>query len=89
MTPVLSPYCSYQLSQKELIEGRILSPVQLARMQNLLATYADDILALRFDPQKPQEYIQADAELKGKLVLLQFLVADSADAQQEYANLSQ
>jgi len=62
------------LSQEELQSAITFSPSNLAFIQNLIAQTAEEILGLKYDPSSPLYFVQRDAELKGQLGILNYLV---------------
>lgn len=60
-------FTSFILTEREQHEGRILSPVQVAVIQNERAVIATQILNLVFTPSDPDKFVQQDAYLKGQL----------------------
>jgi len=69
-----SSFLSYILSPEEIKAGSIFNLQQKAVIQNLIAASAEEKLALTFDPNNPQQFIQTEAELHGKIGILKYLL---------------
>jgi hypothetical protein len=69
----------YSLDPAEEVTAATLTTLQKAALQNLIASVAETILNLTYDPQNPQKFIQNDAFNKGQKAAYQFLL-DSSDA---------
>lgn len=70
-------FSSYNLTEEDIIEGSILTNLQLQVIQNLLATKAEEKLALEYNIDKPNEFIQQEAYHKGAIDLLRYLIDQS------------
>jgi hypothetical protein len=75
-------FYSYDLSDQEVLQGSIFTSAQKAVLQNHLATEAEKKLQLTFNPNNPQEFLQEEAYLRGKIEVLQYLI-EASDASQE------
>jgi hypothetical protein len=64
----------YELTETEELTGRVMHENQLYVMQNELASASEALLALRFDPNHQLEFVQQDAELRGKIVFINYLI---------------
>lgn len=69
-----SPFVSYNLNAEQIAEGSKLTELQLACIQNMLADYAMQKLALAYDAENPTRFIQAEADLAGRIIVLQNLI---------------
>ena len=58
---ITGTFAQWKLSDHEILQGGILSPQQKYLLQNDLATTAEQILNLVYDPGKPLEFVQQDA----------------------------
>jgi hypothetical protein len=80
---VPNSFTSYSLTKQETLLGSVLNPYQVQVIQNESAQVAENILALKFDPQNPQAFVQDDSYLKGQLSVFQLLLSKSEEAQLE------
>ncbi len=80
-------FTKYELSPEETISGSILTTLNRACIQNLIADYAADKVSLKFDSTAPQIFVQQEAELQGKILILQHLL-DLSDAAEKEASSS-
>lgn len=79
MTDIIpNSFTTYNLDDAATLQGSILQELQLQVMHNHLADYAEQRLALAYDPEHPLIFLQDDASLKGKLELLRYLMDTSA-----------
>ncbi len=76
-----NPFQAWVLSENEILQGSIFSNLQKQCLQNERAKLAAERINLKFDPSHPQEFIQQDAELQGKILLLGSLIDFSAHAE--------
>ena len=74
-----NPFSEYLLDDTEMLQGVLLNPYQRMRLQNILADFAKQKLALKYDPTDPT-YGLLCAELDGKILLLQQLLDDATSA---------
>jgi hypothetical protein len=72
-------FSSYNLTEKEVLQGSILSTLQKQVLQNQLAAIAEEKLRLDYDPAKILEFVQQDAYKRGQIDLLSFIL-DASDA---------
>ena len=77
---------THKLSAADLVNGSILSPLQAMVIQNQIALYAQDRLNLTLDPTNVSAFIQREAELKGQISALQFLLNVSNDVESSVQN---
>lgn len=75
-----SPYINWRFSDEESLTSKIFSFNQLAYLQSLKAATAEQILALRYDPNNPLEFVQQDASLRAQLDTYSNLIQDSITA---------
>lgn len=73
-------FASWHLTKSEYTSGVILSPQQQAVIQNDIAQAAEQKLGLKLNTTNVMEYAQAEAELQGRILILQLLLARSEDA---------
>ena len=67
-------FTSYVLTPDELKSGQSLSLVQIRVMQNLMSEAAQERVNLIYDPLNPLLFVQRDAELKGQIGILTYLI---------------
>lgn len=72
-----SKFQAYDLSDREVLEGSIFTELQLAVLHNHMVTETELRLSLAFDPKEPERFMQAEAEYKGKVELIQHLIESS------------
>ena len=72
-----SSFTTYELTDTEIREGSKLSHLQYKVIQNRIAEIAEDKLRLLFDPEHPLLFAQQEAELRGQLDILQYLLIES------------
>mgnify|MGYP007071573929 CR=1 FL=1 len=80
-----NPFQAWKLSEQEILQGSIFSNLQKQCLQNERAKLAAERINLKFDPANPQEFIQQDAELQGKIGLLGYLI-DLSDSAEKLVN---
>lgn len=79
---VPSPFCGIQFqSDEELLRAQVLLTNQKDWIQYNLSIFAMERLALAFDPANPSVFLQQEAELKGKIGILQYLLDCSTAAE--------
>jgi hypothetical protein len=82
----LNPTSSFQswvLTEVEHIQGSILSLLHKQCIQNQICQLAEERIALSIDPSNPLPFIQKDAELKGSILALQYLITLSNSAEEQ------
>jgi len=67
-------FTQYHLSSEELSTASEFSTLQLQLFQNLLAEAALQKLSLLYTPGEPLLYAQQEAELQGKIGILEYLL---------------
>lgn len=70
-------FTSYDLTPEELLQGSILNTIQLQVLHNHLADYAEQKIALNYDPEHPLIFAQDEASLAGKIDILNYLIEAS------------
>ena len=83
---VVNSFSSYQLTDKQALEGAVLTSLQKQCIQNLLAINAEEKLTLEYDLSDPNTFIQQEAYKKGAIEILQFLLDSSEAANLELNN---
>lgn len=89
MIPQTNLFTSYQLTQEEEIQGQSLNYLQIASIRNQIAALAEQKVALKYDPDKPLEFVQREAELQGSISALTYLVSLSDVANKHLADFNQ
>lgn len=79
---VANAFSMYQLTDKERLQGIVLSIMQKQVIQNRLAEIAEEKLLLEFDPDKSSSFIQQEAYKRGQIDILTYLLADSEAAEE-------
>ena len=77
-TQKTNSFTSYDLTDKEVLQGSIFTELQLQVLQNHLASYAEEKIALDYDPTKHEQFLQDEASLKAKIELLTYLIETSS-----------
>jgi len=90
MTTQLAPnsFTSYVMSDQDVIEGSIFTVLQTQVLHNLRSTYAESKIALDYDPEHKEKFLQDEASLKAKIDLLTYLLDNSEAVQFELANFN-
>lgn len=70
-----SQFVEWEFSEEELKTLPGFSFEQKQFLQNELATAVSEKVALTFDPEHPQQFLQQEAELQGKIGLLKYLLS--------------
>lgn len=78
-----NPFISYDLTLEERAAGYSLAPEQELVLQNDIAEAAMQKLSLKYDPTNPQEFLQREAELQGRIMILQYIIMRSKSAAYE------
>ena len=71
-------FSSYELTEKEALQGSVFTVLQIQYMQNQLSGIAEEKINLEFDPANPTAFVQMEASLKGQMDILTFLISSSA-----------
>ena len=78
-----SPFCGVEFSSPaELFQSQVILTNQRDWIQYNISLLAMERLSLPYDPQNPVQFAQQEAELKGKIGILQYLL-DSSDSAQD------
>lgn len=77
-TLIPNMFSSYELTEKEALQGSIFTVLQIQVLQNQLSNIAEEKLSLEFDPLNPTRFAQEEASLKGQMDILNFLISSSA-----------
>lgn len=82
LTPSANDFTSYNLTEEEIAAGSILSPLQMAVLQNDLSEAAHQKVQLKVDGTNVTGFIQTEAELAGRLLILRYILDRSEQAKQ-------
>lgn len=74
---------AYELTAEEELQSQLLTQLQSARLQNLLAKASRDKIDIQFDPDKPLHFAQQEAFASGQIQLLRYLLDCNTVAQQQ------
>jgi hypothetical protein len=77
LTLIPNTFATYALSDEEVAAGSVLSELQIAVLQNDLAEAAQQKVQLKVDSNNVTEFIQKEAELAGRILLLSYIIARS------------
>lgn len=86
---IMSSFQTVDLSDQDTLQGQCLNELQKAVIQNTVVTIAEQILALEFDPNNPQKFVQDDAHLKGQMAALKYILETAEIAEKETRALIQ
>ena len=79
-------FTAYELTARETLESSIYTGLQQQVLHNHLSTYAEKKLALKYDPNDREVYLQQEAELTAQIELIQYLLVASETAQEQLTN---
>lgn len=74
-----SLFAMWELTESEQLSGSILTPEQIALIQNDIAVAAHAQVALQFDPLNPGKFAQQQADLAGQIVALRRVIDRSTE----------
>lgn len=80
-TPRPTPFTAYEFSEEEILQANVLPPLLRQRIQTMLADTSVQVLGLVYDPDKPLDFVQKDAALKGQMQVYQLLLEEDLIAQ--------
>lgn len=78
---VTTSFTKYELTPEETLQYSIVPETYKLILQNLLCECAEHKVALKYDPTNPTEFIQVEAELQGKIGIINLLLNQSKDAE--------
>ena len=78
-----NPFQLWVLTEREALQGSILTSMQKQVIQNQIAFSAIHKINLSFDPLNPQAFIQEEALYKGKMQALEALLISSSEAEKQ------
>jgi len=89
-TIVPNTFTTYKWADDEEEFGSIILTIgNRQRIQNEIATIAQQIINIEYDPEKTLQFVQQDSHLKGQLQALQWLLDASEAAQKALFELQQ
>jgi hypothetical protein len=88
MKQIPNIFTSYELSERNVLEGSILNQFQKALIQNQLSEIAEQIMGLVFDTKDHAAFVQQDAFLKGQMSILRVLLLRSEESEKQLLSLS-
>ncbi len=74
-------FTSYKLTADEAKRGAQLNTLNLAVIQNLLASITEEKLNLPFTPNDIYTYTQQEAHLRGQIDILRYLIQSNEESQ--------
>jgi hypothetical protein len=80
-TPVINSFTSFNFTKEELAEAYKFTPLNRMALQQEISICAEEKIALKFDPNDPVRFAQQEAELTGKIGILQYLLDQDAALQ--------
>lgn len=79
----LNPFSEWNLTEEEIPFAYQFNDLNLKALQNEIAIAAQEKIALKFDPLNPILFAQQEAELAGKIAILQYLIDRSTQSTKE------
>lgn len=80
-TLIPNSFSSYDLTDKEALQGAVLTNLQKQVLQNMQAACAEEKLRLDFDIEKHLSFVQQEAYKRGQLDLLSYIISSSEIAE--------
>lgn len=74
-------FSTYNLTDEEVLQGTVLTSLQLQVLQNLQAICAEEKLRIEFDVNNPASFAQQESYKRGQLDLLSYLINGSEAAE--------
>lgn len=82
LIPTPNIFTAYTLTEEEIAAGSVLSELQMAVLQNDLAEAAQQKVHLKVNSANVTEFIQKEAELAGRILILTYVLERSNAAMQ-------
>lgn len=76
-------FTQYELTPLEIQVASRFNDLQQKLIQNLIAEAALEKVSLTFNPANPLQFAQQEAELHGKMEILEYLLSQSQQYQSE------
>lgn len=87
MSKILSnSFTSYELTEEQVLQGSVFNVLQKQVLQNHLATFAEEKLALDYTPEAKDQFLQKEAYLKAKIDLVRYLLDSSTMSEELLSN---
>lgn len=83
---IANEFTEYELTEDEILAGQMLTVTQVQVLMNMRAAYARQKLNMQFDPNNIQQFLQIEAEVGGKLAVLQDILDAHAIAAEALFN---
>jgi len=85
--PLPNRFQEFELDEKEELAATAFHDLHVMWFYNQRAKVANDKLNLKFNPEKPQEFMQNEASLEGQLKILDYIIAIAADSSEKQRQL--
>lgn len=76
-------FTSWDMNEEEIIQSQLLTVPQKQNIQNQISQFAEEKLAIQFDSTNPVLFAQQEAEKRGSIDALQYLLDMSLWAEEE------
>lgn len=86
---VINTFTAYQHTQEEELAGMSMCTEQKQFIQNQISRIAEEILALKPDPNNYSVFIQQEAYLKGQLDFAKYLLDCAIQTEQQLLEAAQ
>lgn len=86
---VINQFSQFNLSDHEVLTGQTMNHYQKQVIQNMLADYSIEKISLVYTPDNHLGFVQAEAELAGKIGVLKYILECSNSATAEILNRAQ
>lgn len=83
----IGTFTHYDLTQREILAGSVLSGDQQAVIQNELAIIAEQRCNIDYDPLNPVKFAQDESFLKGQMSILRVMLLRSKESEYQLQNL--
>ena len=80
-----SMFVRYSLTEHEQEQANLLTDLNIASLQTLLCSMAEEKINLSFDPEHKERFLQREAELGGQIKIIQEIIRISSDTKEEIA----
>lgn len=84
-TETKNTFSSYELQDKEQLQGLLLTSLQRQVIHNMRTGIAEEKLVLTYDPKEPQTFVQQEAYLRGQLDAFTYLLDSAISAEETLA----
>lgn len=83
-----NPFQSWNLTPEEFLQGGLLTITQKQVIQNQVASVAVQKINLSYTPDKPLDFVQQEAHLRGQIDALNYLITLSEEAERQLTGQS-